>query len=283
MRVLAIEDDDSYAELVRDVLSADDHTPFEVTLTPTLGEGVRAANNVRFDIVLLDLNLPDSTGIDTGHRFRQQVPEVPVVVVTGVTEYGLAMESLRAGAHDHWIKSDLDLRLLGKLLTHALERIRLARQHRTEHAQARGRRELEALDELSSSVPAPITTQLFGSGALSQTATEAFNKLVDQYARLLEATVEKRIYRSDDHVPESAAAIARMLGTLKAGPRDVIEVHTQAVRKVADGASSATEHAAVEEGRVLVLELMGHLAAYYKQIALPRIGLQPPKMQAEGG
>jgi CheY-like chemotaxis protein len=81
--------------------------------------------NRRFAAVLLDLNLPDSMGLDTARAFRRAHPELPLVVVTGSDERGLGIEALRLGAHEYIAKANMDQGVLEQRLMFAMERARI--------------------------------------------------------------------------------------------------------------------------------------------------------------
>ena len=74
------------------------------------------------DIVLLDLTLPDSYGLDTFTKVHTQAPEIPVVVLTGLEDETLAIEAVRCGAQDYLVKGQLDGNVLKRSILYALER-----------------------------------------------------------------------------------------------------------------------------------------------------------------
>ena len=75
-----------------------------------------------FDVVLLDLGLPDSVGLDTLKKFRSDVPDIPVIVLTGLDDEQTGIEAIRNGAQDYLVKGHVNERLLIKSLRHAVER-----------------------------------------------------------------------------------------------------------------------------------------------------------------
>ena len=89
-----------------------------------LGAGLQSLSEGEIDIVLLDLALPDSHGIDTLSAVREAAPGVPVVVLTGLDDENAAMESLRQGAQDYLVKGKFDGVLLLRSIRYARERKR---------------------------------------------------------------------------------------------------------------------------------------------------------------
>ena len=91
----------------------------------TLAEGVALARRAEPDVVLLDLSLPDSSGLDTVHSIRAALPGVPLVVLTGHDDKQLALDALHAGAQDYLVKGRFEHDALGRAVRHALVRERL--------------------------------------------------------------------------------------------------------------------------------------------------------------
>ena len=127
--VLLIEDDPDYSELVRHLL----HGPlvelpelqFSLLSANTLSEGLARLSDGEVQVVLLDLTLPDSTGLQTLARVRHEAPEVAVVVLTGAEDPALATQALQEGAQDYLLKHETDERSLVRSLRYAMERQRL--------------------------------------------------------------------------------------------------------------------------------------------------------------
>ncbi len=116
VRVLLVEDNPGDAVLIRRMFagaSAAATASFEITEAPTLADALEKLRN-RVDVVLLDLNLPDSRGLETLGRLRASAPSVPTIVLTGIDDRRLAVEALDSGANDYFVKERLDARLLAQ-------------------------------------------------------------------------------------------------------------------------------------------------------------------------
>jgi PAS domain S-box-containing protein len=125
-------------------------------------------------------------------------------------------------------------------------------------------RELQALDLLSISSPTSVTGRMFGLTPLAESAPHLFTQLVETYAALLERALAQRIYKMEDDLTPDLRAMAEQLGKLHAGPRDVVELHTHGLRHKTERSNPTKGQAYVEEGHILVLQLMGYLLAYYR-------------------
>ena len=124
-------------------------------------------------------------------------------------------------------------------------------------------RELHSLERLSTPKTA-TTAQMLGLMPLHQGAPNIFDEMLQRYGDLIELALEQQAYRVEHDISGNLRSIAEELGYLKAGPRDVVELHSSALKRKTNAASHAKAQAYVEEGRVMVLELMGHLVSHYR-------------------
>src|SRR5204862_1143637 len=89
------------------------------------------------DVVLLDLGLPDSQGLDTFVRARRGAPNEPIVVISGLDDEQLALEAVRSGAQDYLVKGRIEGQLLARVLRYAIERKRAEEAVRAREAHYR--------------------------------------------------------------------------------------------------------------------------------------------------
>jgi signal transduction histidine kinase/DNA-binding response OmpR family regulator len=101
LNVLLVEDVPAYISLLRRVLASFD---IQVQTASNLVEGIQKAVGDDFDLVLLDLGLPDSQGLDTFTKFYSRCPDAPIVVLTGLDDENLARKILQLGGQDYLIK-----------------------------------------------------------------------------------------------------------------------------------------------------------------------------------
>ncbi|GAB6054377.1 hypothetical protein JCM17960_31970 [Magnetospira thiophila] len=123
IQILLIEDNKADARLV-ELLLLDVQFKFEMHKATTLKEGLRllADADVQPDIVLLDVQLPDSTGLDGIHHILEQNPSLPVVVLTGNDDESFAVEAVKKGAQDYLVKGQGDGVLIARAIRYAIER-----------------------------------------------------------------------------------------------------------------------------------------------------------------
>ena len=97
MQVLLVEDNPGDARLLKESLSEAGEGEFELTHTGRLDEGLERLHGREFDVMLLDLSLPDSQGLETFTRAQASAPKVAIVVLTGLADDALATAALREG------------------------------------------------------------------------------------------------------------------------------------------------------------------------------------------
>src|SRR5438105_13605561 len=129
IRVLLIEDDVVYLELLRELVEGSRASHFRVTATAgDLSSGIAFMRDGVADVVLLDLNLPDSRELQTFIRAHEEVPAMPLIILSGIDDEDFAAEAVHLGAQDYLVKSRTDAHLLQRALRHAVERSRSAAQ-----------------------------------------------------------------------------------------------------------------------------------------------------------
>lgn len=125
LRVLIVEDDDTDAHLIREALTEASPDAFLAARASSLTEARQLIAEGAFDVMLLDMNLRDVSGLATVIGARDAAPDIPIVVMTGLLHRPEATEALRAGAQDYLLKDSLQPRQLERTIRHAVERHRL--------------------------------------------------------------------------------------------------------------------------------------------------------------
>jgi signal transduction histidine kinase len=128
IKVLLVEDNPGDVRLIWEILSEVRNSPFYLNVADTLLKGLQEIEKSKPDVILLDLSLPDSSGIYTLNRVRDKAKDVPVVVITGLDDEVTAIKSLNEGAQDYLVKGRTDSDLLKRALIYAMERNRLIQE-----------------------------------------------------------------------------------------------------------------------------------------------------------
>jgi PAS domain S-box-containing protein len=124
IKALLIEDDPEDAQLLREILAAAKGIRFHVEWVDRLQAGLERLSHGGIDVLLLDLSLPDSAGIDTVLTVHSRASGVPIVVLTGLDDEAFAMRAVRKGAQDYLVKGQVDSNLLARSIRYAIERKR---------------------------------------------------------------------------------------------------------------------------------------------------------------
>jgi PleD family two-component response regulator len=130
IRVLLVEDSPTDARLMQETLLNVSSTPYELIHVDQLAKAKQILLSQQVDLVLLDISLPDSHGLQTFLRIHGQAPDVPVVVITGLDDEALGFRSVQEGAQDYLVKGQVTASLLARSMRYAIERERLLRQLR---------------------------------------------------------------------------------------------------------------------------------------------------------
>jgi len=134
-------------------------------------------------------------------------------------------------------------------------------------------REMHSLEEMSAPVPAGVTATSLGLKRVSEAFPGLFAELTDRFADLLDKAVEMLVVKVDYDIPKAIGEISETLGSLRAGPRDATEIFLAALKKNCKGAAPEKCRAYREEGRIMLIELIGRLAVYFRNHSL---GVPPP-------
>jgi DNA-binding NtrC family response regulator len=127
--VLLIEDNPDDVLLIQRYLSVSSRVAYRVTHVDRLADGLEIQKSVNFDVILLDLGLPDGpAGIKTFETVAAHAPSVPIIVLTGHDDDTIAIESVQRGAQDYLVKGQVTGNMLGRSIQYAIERKKLITQ-----------------------------------------------------------------------------------------------------------------------------------------------------------
>jgi DNA-binding response OmpR family regulator len=256
IRILLVEDNLGDAELLREAL-ADFRSAHELRHVTTVRDGATLLRAERFDVVLLDLGLPDGTGLETVKRIHAAAGAVPIVVLTGDEDDALALACITAGAQDLVTKPALRGVMLRRVVGYAMSRQR-------EHDIQVLEQTLQRYQLLSSDGShSGVTRNIAGAAPVREREPARFREMGVTYRALLEDYVEHLVVRKPKPRAEMEALVTR-LGDLGAGPRDLIDLHLQAMERALVGATPARANAYSVDGRLFALEMMGFLVDHYR-------------------
>ncbi len=393
--ILLIEDSAPDADMVREMLGDSIGSRFTLEQATRVSDGLERLAEGDFDVVLLDLSLPDSIGLDTFTEVHSKAPWIPIVVLSGSGNEVMAIQAVQEGAQDYLVKGEVDGGSLARSLRYAVERKQSAEALRRERdlvarlmdtspvsitvvdrhgkiifANARAeevlgitldeitqrvynapawhitdfdgepfpdeklpfrkvmetkspvydvrhaiewpdgrrrllsinaapildeacadrqvekvvfaiedvtkqveaererieqlKREIMAVEQINALPNTTISARAFGAAPLRESTPEVFAQLVDVYEKLLDTALERHAYKVESEGAEDVRDLAERFGSLRAGPRDVVDVHITALKNKTEQSNPQKGTAYAEEGRLIALELMGRLVSYYR-------------------
>lgn len=121
IKILMVEDNPGDARLIIEMLKETNEFDFDVSHVVRLDEGIRYLITYKFDVIFLDLCLPDSKGIETFNMMNYNANDIPIIVLTGLEEEIFAESALGKGADEYLVKGEIDTKILVKSVKDSLE------------------------------------------------------------------------------------------------------------------------------------------------------------------
>ena len=248
-------------------------------------------------IILTDQRMPDLSGVQLLERAHALRPQAIGILISGYTDASALVDALNLGNVRGFLPKPWDIHQLRRQLDQAIRTYQAAAAEAQAKAtdegaaqtQAQQAEVRQALDQLNGSyfsvlfdqwehaqgdvrygpdhphLPTTFVTSLPANPPLlAERAHESFTGIVAAYAEILDRAVEQRYARGEVQHADYTRAIGERLGTLWAGPRDVVEIHTAALRSRVANAPASQITVYVEAGRLLLPELIGNLVVFYR-------------------
>ncbi len=225
-KVLVVEDNPADRKLISLSLSESPHR-YNLTCAERLSEGLEKLGKQPPDVMLLDLNLPDSQGSDTFQRVIDKAPHVPILVLTGADDDHLALEAVRNGAQDYILKGQMDSHVLTRAMRYAIERHQVVMALRENR-----RKQLEFKDKFLSHVSHELRSPLASIFQYSEVMLDGLAGPLTPKAREYLGTVlrnAKQLNSLINDLMDTARADSGKL-SIELGRLDPVELIQQLVR-----------------------------------------------------
>jgi two-component system, sensor histidine kinase len=198
LRILLVEDNSAQADLAQRAIR-EGGIQAHVEHVPRIAAALGCLARAPFDVVLLDLNLPDSRGIATVARLRAAAPDVPIIILTSLEGEPGGVAALQAGAQDYLPKDRVDGEVLSRVIRYALERHRyqleraaaLDKQRELERLREMDRLKSNFFDAASHELNTPLTPLKMQVDLLLSEALGPLNDRQRQAVRLLHRSVDR--------------------------------------------------------------------------------------------
>ena len=264
--VLVIEDTDVDREFLLRLLTRE--AACQCKFAGRLSEGIEYLADSAFNVILLDLNLPDCHELEGLLQLRAHASHIPVVVLTGIKDDKNAYRAVQHGAQDYLVKGTIEGPLLIRSMGYAIERHRLLHELDETRQREPRERELRMLETAVATTDSTETACAFGQLSLRKANPSEFDELVEHYGSLIEHALEQRTFKVDHHIGRELRSLADRLGNQRARARDIVELHTIALKTKTSGLPQTRVSVCTEEARYILLELMGHLCSHYRAYSL---------------
>ncbi len=274
-QVLLIEDepDDkaNIQNILEDTRSAFFKRGFQLTCAETLSAAKLILSQQKFDVILLDLMLPDSRHLNSLELVQAETSQTPIIVQTALEDEVVAVKALEMGACGYLPKIFSERDLLLYAIRAAIER-QWQLENLEQFQQQQQKQEFDVLESLFSEGNS-FNNQYTDS--LQQRMPDVFAELEARYNNLLDRVVEQKIYKVEHDINDRLNVLIEQLGYLQATPKDLLSLHTNRLKQKQQDLGQRKSRVYIIEGRYLLLESMGKLAAYYRRyyIGLNKINL----------
>ncbi|AOW77837.1 hypothetical protein A3Q34_13865 [Colwellia sp. PAMC 20917] len=257
-KILIVDDRKENLIALRQVLGDIDT---EIIAVTNGNDALAATLEHRFSLAILDIMMPGMDGYELATYLRgdEKTKLTPIIFVSAAhTDEHDVFKGYEVGGIDYIVKPIVPEILLGKV------RLFLEMDRYREEWAENLRDELERRYALANIPAVPTTNSNNASIPLAISDQFIFDTLAQRYGETLEQAVENLILQSGHPIGKNLWALAEELGKLFASARDVAELHSVTLAKKTQNAPPLKSKAIIEEGRFVVLELMGYLATYYR-------------------
>lgn len=262
-KILIVDDLKENLHALRQVLNDID---VEIIEARNGNDALAATLEHKFALAILDIMMPGMDGYELAAHLRgdEKTKLTPIIFVSAAyTDEHHVFKGYESGGIDYIVKPIVPQILLGKV------RLFLEMDRYREEWADNLRNELERRYAMANVLALPAESASSSSDSIAFADQDTFESLAHGYGEILERAVENLILQSDHPVGEQLRALADDLGTRFASARDVAVLHSVTLTKKTQKMPPMKSKALIEEGRFVVLELMGNLTTFYRKQGAP--------------
>lgn len=251
--ILLIEDNPGDTRLIQEMLNAEGDERFELNHVDQLSKGIERLKEETFNVVLLDLNLPDMQGIESLTKLYEEKKDLPIIVITGLEDEYLAKMAMRQGAQDYLIKGQINNNLLVRSIHYAIERHWLMEE--LEKARKREQEERDRAEAVRNYQHYVAMSEGEGIDQALGEVTPLYREIVFQYVRAI---------RIKENRPSSRVRkFAQRLAKKNFRARDIVRLHLRVLNQFSQRAMPSEEREFSNHARLALVELMGNIMDIY--------------------
>lgn len=234
IKLLIVEDNSIDKRLMEEFLLDVNDLEFEIVHAFRLKEAFNLLNLSNFDIVTLDLGLPDSHGLETFDRFQAAFPSIPTIVISGFEDNEITKTVIKNGAHGFLVKGSFDQDSLVKEIKLAINkqgfRDTVANKISAKHKTPENSDKSNDIEKKSS--PSFYTPKTLKANRLLEREPEIFQELVTEYLHLIPVSSETNVILIKEKVAEFFEKNKEACAMLNLSKEDLADVHSVAVDKL---------------------------------------------------
>lgn len=250
--VLVVDDDPQIVRALERTLRRE----FTVLRASSGDEALQAVRESDVAVVLTDQRMPGMEGVQLLARLQAEAPAIVGILLTAYSDMDAAIAAINQAHAFGYLPKPWEDEELVRVLYGAMEQHELLQRQSGDMA-ASQQREIGSLAALSGAAA--------GQPRVGEESAASRDRLRASYEDLLDRAVEQRTYRLEDRVTASVRELAGELGAMRAGPRLVVEIHAEAIKGRIAQQTPQRAAAILEEGRLLLVRLLGALVQYYRE------------------
>ena len=268
IKILCIEDNLGDVRLIKEVLREDRSNRYIFEVTGKFKDVHRIIKKLQFDVILLDLTLPDISGLETIEGMKALMPEIPIIVLTGMQDEIVMDNAIKKGAQDYLQKGAITTPLLTRSIKYAIDRNSLMLELEKLKQIENQKREMASLDKLSPKGSVLVTEKALGIKSLREVSPGVFNEFAQKFENALKLIIENKLYKTNHNTTNELQTLASEFGTVRAGPKDVVEIYSTVLKRKINNSNLKASQTYLEDGRLMLLEVMGYLVNYYRKYSI---------------
>jgi len=264
IRLFLFEDNPDDVIILTELLNQSADTLYKIHSAESLNEGIQYLQSNEVDIVITDLGLIDSMGIDTFLKIREISSDAPIVILSGLDDKVMALKAVELGAQDYIVKSGLDGDRLERTVYYAIERHRMQvelSETKIRELQEEAFNTLQILPDFSflcASMP-PVARD-----RLADASPGVYTEFVNSFVLCLDAQIHDPTTHAHDSQLHAIDAFTNELYSAQVTAYDLFDVHKEALYRKMQNADSLQLPAYVEEATNLLVAVLSRLLMYYR-------------------
>lgn len=212
IKILIVEENDEQYNLIKKLLNLSEYDVFDVSRSTSFKETKEKLENNNFDIMLLDLNLPDTKGLETVFKIKK-IFDKPFIVISGISDYSVIIRAIKAGASDYFVKGSYTMDTLTRSIRYTLDKYYLEQELQKYKKFHEHEKQTQFLCEDIHDSMRPLKAR----------RPKKYNEIKKQYSKELDEMF-------NDHGECSAHNICGKLFRYNASAKDIIDIHTDVLR-----------------------------------------------------